>query len=188
MKNSIRVLVAACIASGCVTVGIAQTNRGGISGTVTDTSGAVVPGASVIITNLGTNETKRLTTSSAGTYAATDLDPVNYRVEVGAEGFQKAVVEKVKVDTATTETVHVTLQTGNVKTEVSVTAEAPLLNTDSGTAGQTVTERESQDVPLLNRSVFDLAATLPKVMQRIFSPTVAVEFLSHPSCLPRPLA
>ena len=155
-----RILITLALFSGFLT---AQTNRGGISGTVFDKSGAVVPGATVIITNVGTNETKRLTTSESGAYAATDLEPVTYRVEVDAPGFRKALVEKVKVDTATTTAVDVTLQTGNVTTEVKVTAKAPLINSESGTAGQTVTEREIQDVPLVNRSVLDLALTVPNV-------------------------
>lgn len=144
----------------CGTIVLAQTNRGGISGTVTDSLGAIVPGATVIITNVGTNETKRLTTSEGGTYTATSLDPVIYRIEVEAAGFKKAVVEQVKVDTATTATVNVTLQTGNVKTEVNVTAEAPLINAESGTSGQTITERQIVEMPLNNRSVLDLALTV----------------------------
>ena len=153
----IRILAIAFI---CAAVAVAQTNRGGISGTVSDQSGAIVPGAAVIVTNVGTNETKRLTTSEAGTYAATSLEPVTYRIEVEATGFKKAVVEQVKVDTATTATVNVTLQTGNVKTEVNVTAEAPLINAESGTSGQTITERQIVEMPLNNRSVLDLALTV----------------------------
>ena len=67
----------------------AQTNRGGISGNVTDPSGAVVPSAAVVIVNSGTNETRRLTTSEKGTFLVENLDPVTYRIEVSAPGFKR---------------------------------------------------------------------------------------------------
>ncbi len=142
---------------------LAQTNRGGISGTVTDMTGAVVPGAKVTVTNSGTNQSQQLTTSADGAFSALSLEPVVYRVTVEAHGFKRAIVNNVKVDTATTVTTNVTLQTGDVANEVTVSADAPLLNTERGTTSQTITERQLQDVPLNNRSVLDLAVTIPNV-------------------------
>ena len=142
---------------------IAQTNRGGISGTVFDPQGAVVPGASVTITNVGTSQKFAVTTSAAGNYTVSNLDPVTYRVEVQASGFKKAVVENVKVDTATTVTRNVNLEAGSVETIVSVEARAPIINTESGAQSQNITARQMQDVPLFNRSVLDLALTAPNV-------------------------
>lgn len=147
----------------CAATLFAQTNRGGIVGTITDKSGAVVPGAAVTITNSGTNETFHLTTSESGAYVQQNLEPVLYTVEAHAAGFEKAKVEKVKVDTASTATVNFQLVPGNVQTEVTVTAAAPLVNTESGTAGQTVTEIQIDNAPLVNRSVLDLALLVPNV-------------------------
>ncbi len=144
-------------------VACAQTNRGAISGTVFDQQGAVVPGATVTVINVGTNQQQVTTTSAAGAYSVSNLDPVTYRVEVQAPGFRKAVIENVKVDTATTVGKNVTLQTGSVETVVSVEARAPLVNTESGTTTQTITARQMQDVPMFNRSVLDLALTAPNV-------------------------
>src|SRR5947207_13761488 len=96
--------------------GAAQTNRGGISGTVTDKSSAVVPDVTVQITNVGTNETHRVTTSKQGAFSVQNLDPVVYRVEVDVPGFKKAIVEHVKVDTATVETVNLILEQGDQAT------------------------------------------------------------------------
>jgi hypothetical protein len=141
----------------------AQTNRGTITGTVTDQSQSVVPGANITITNTRTNEVRKLTSSQTGAYSAVDLDPVTYRVEVEMKGFKRSIVEDVKVDTASTSTVNVVLQAGTVDTQVTVAAEVAMLNVDSGTTSSTVTEREIQDVPLLNRSVLDLALTLPNI-------------------------
>ena len=137
-----------------------QSNRGGISGTVVDSTGAVVPGATVTITNLGTNQTIKLTTSTTGAYTATLLDPVDYSITVEAPGFKRTVVAKVKVDTATTASVNVTLEAGQVESQVTVTADAPIVNSDSGTPGQTITERQIKEIPLSNRSVLDLILTV----------------------------
>jgi len=147
----------------CCALAIGQTNRGGIGGTVFDKSGSVVPGASVLVTRIGTNQEFKTKASEAGAYSIASLDPVAYRVVVEAPGFSKAIVENVKVDTATVATVDVVLQTGQVSTEVTVTAESAQVNTQSGTSAQTVTERQITDVPLVNRSVLDLAVTLPNI-------------------------
>ena len=162
----------------------AQTNRGGITGSVTDPSTAVVPGATVKITNLGTNAVRTLTTAENGTFSAPDLEPVSYRVEVEVAGFAKAVVDKVKVDTASLSTVNIKLQPGSVDTRVTVEADAVLVNTDSGTASGTITERQIEDAPLVNRSVLDLAMVLPNVAGDAGSenPTLTGSGTACPGC------
>ncbi len=142
---------------------VAQTNRGGISGNVTDASGGAVPSAAVVIVNAGTNETRRLKTSDQGSFIQENLDPVTYRIEVSAPGFKKAVLENVKVDTSTVVTANVVLQTGDVATEVTVTANAAVLNTESGTLGQTISSRLLNETPLPTRSVLDLAVTIGNI-------------------------
>lgn len=134
----IQVLAAVLLLSVAV---LAQTNKGGISGTVMDINGAAVPGATVTITNVGTNQKSTLTTSDDGAFSATSLDPVTYSVTVEMAGFKKAVLESVKVDTASTAAVNVILEAGAVTDEVTVVAETALLNTESGTASSTITER-----------------------------------------------
>jgi hypothetical protein len=142
---------------------LAQTNRGGISGNVLDPSGATVPGASVTIINSGTNETRRLKASEKGSFIQENLDPVTYRIEVSAPGFKRGVVEGVKVDTSSIVTADVILQAGDVASEVTVTANATALNTESGTLGQTISSRMLNDTPLPTRSVLDLAVTIGNV-------------------------
>jgi hypothetical protein len=142
---------------------LAQTNRGSISGTVFDASSSVIAGAHVTVTSVGTNEVHKVSTSDAGSFSVPNLDPVTYRVEVEAAGFKKKIVDNVKVDTASNATVNVTMETGSVDTSVTVLAEAAMVNTESGTTSSTISERELRDVPLVNRSVLDLALTLPNV-------------------------
>jgi len=140
-----------------------QSNKGGISGTVFDQNGAVVPGATVVITDLGTQKILTLTTSESGAYSATSLDPVTYSVRFEAPGFKKAIIEKVKVDTATIAAVNITLETGAVGETVTITSDAAMINTESATTTQTINERQIRDLPLNNRSVLDLAVTAPNV-------------------------
>ncbi|HEX3102587.1 MAG TPA: TonB-dependent receptor, partial [Pyrinomonadaceae bacterium] len=142
---------------------IGQTNKGSITGTVTDPGGAVVKGATVTITNVGTNKSVVLMTSDEGSFTANTLDPVVYDVKVESPNFKKALVQKVKVDTASTATVNVVLSVGNVSEEVTIQADSQLVNSDSGAIGQTITERQIRDLPLNNRSVLDLAVTMPNV-------------------------
>jgi hypothetical protein len=141
----------------------AQTNRGGITGTVFDPAGAVVPNATITVTNIGTNQVIHEKTTGSGSFNVPGLDPVYYRVEAEAAGFKKEIIDHVKVDTGSIVTVDVKLQTGSVSAEVTVQAEAAQINTDNGTLSSTITAREIQDAPLLNRSVLDLALTLPNV-------------------------
>jgi hypothetical protein len=143
---------------------VAQTNKGAISGAVVDPNGAAVPGATVTVTNLGTGQKLTVTTSDTGSFNIQSLDPVFYQVLVEAKGFKKAVLDKVKVDTAVTVPANITLETGSISEQVVVTAEASMINTESGTTSQTITTRQLQDVPLNNRSVLDLALTAPNVV------------------------
>ncbi len=140
-----------------------QTNKGSISGTIFDPSGAVLPGATVTITNIGTGHKIVVTTTDKGAYQAPNVDPLDYRIEVEAPGFKKTSMDRVKVDTATPVTVNLTLQLGSRADVVQVTATLPLVNAESGVVSQTISERQIMDVPLNNRSALDLAMTLANV-------------------------
>ena len=147
MKQIVHSLATSVFAVLLTGSAIAQSNRGGISGTVLDKEGAVIPGAKVTITNLGTNQKQTLTSSAAGAYSASSLDPVVYRISVEATGFKRGVVDNIKVDTAAVATVDVVLETGDLTNEVTVTAESPIVNSQSGTTGQTISERQIQEIP-----------------------------------------
>lgn len=143
----------------------AQTNRGGISGTVFDGQHSAIAGATVVVKNLGTNQTFQTTTSKTGGYTVSSLDPVLYSVTVSAPGFKTTTLGQVKVNTAIVTTANMTLQPGAVNTEVTVDATPDVaIDTSSGTLASTVSERQLTDVPLVNRSVLDLAMTQPNVM------------------------
>src|SRR6185436_20433303 len=102
------------------------------------------------------------TTSDGGSYSVSSLDPVEYSIQVEMKGFKKSLL-KVKVDTALITTLNVVLETGTIDQTVTVASDPVLINTESAAISQTITARQIQDVPLNNRSVLDLAVTIPNV-------------------------
>jgi hypothetical protein len=139
----------------------AQTNFGEVRGQVTDASGAAIPNAKVTIKDVGTNASVTVTTSGEGLYVASALRPVEYEITVEATGFQKTTVEKVKVDTAKISTVNISLKPGSLSESVTVSGEAPLLQTYTGTVTNTVDQKTIIDTPLNGRNTLQLALILP---------------------------
>ena len=110
----------------------------GLTGTITDPSGAVVGGAAVTVTNQATSIAQKLVTSSAGTYTVRGLLPGLYRVEVTANGFTTQVKQGVLVDVSTTGTLDFQVQAGSATEVVEVTAAQQTLNTTSPQLGSTI--------------------------------------------------
>ncbi|HEX8337523.1 MAG TPA: carboxypeptidase-like regulatory domain-containing protein, partial [Pyrinomonadaceae bacterium] len=138
----------------------AQTNKGTITGTVSDPTGAVVKDAKVVATNVATGETREATTGDEGTYTMPALDPGVYRVTVDAPGFSQSVVDEVKLDTAARQAVDVTLSAGGVSGgTVTVTADAQLAETETSVRGDLITGKQVTDLPISQRN-FTLLATL----------------------------
>ncbi len=149
---------------------LAQGLFGTISGVVSDSSGAVVPGATVRITNVNTNVAVTLTTNSAGVYVATSLNPGVYNVEAEAKGFKTAIVKDITLEVDANPKINLTLQVGQVSEKVEVTTEsAPLLQTQQSDLGQTVNERELEQLPTsggTGRNVYSLLSLAPGVSQQ----------------------
>jgi hypothetical protein len=142
----------------------AQSNKGTITGTITDPNAAVVKDAKVTVTNVATNEARDATTSDDGTYTIPALDPGVYRVTVDAQGFKPSLIEQVKLDTGSRQAVDVQLTVGAVSDEaVTVTAEAPLAETESSVRGDLITGRQVTDLPIPQRNFVQLAALSPGV-------------------------
>jgi hypothetical protein len=130
-------LVFACLALLTPRISHAQASAG-ITGTVTDPSGAVVPNAQVTITNEGTSVSSHTVTGSAGTYSFKGLTPGKYTVSVEAQGFKKGVQKSVNVEVSTTPTIDVQLSTGAAAETVQVTADQIALNTTQPELGSTI--------------------------------------------------
>jgi hypothetical protein len=127
-----------------------------LSGTVTDSSGGAVAGAKVAITNDGTNIPTSTVTDERGAYVLTGLRPGSYTLRVEANNF--ATVERKGLVLAVSQraTVDVTVTPGTVSTSVTVTTQAPLLDTSDASLGTDITNEYVRDIPLPNRSFFGL--------------------------------
>ena len=138
-----------------------QTFRGGINGTVTDQSGAVVPGAAVEAKDTATGVSHKTVSSSAGEFAFQDLPLGTYEVAVSASGFQTAKVEHVPVTAGTIYTLPVKLGLAQAATTVEVNAAALTLDTTSTTQIAEVSGAELQDTPLNGRDFTQLIILSP---------------------------
>lgn len=145
----------------------------GINGTVTDASGAAVADANVTITNIDTNVSKNITTTSAGTYYVTDLIPGTYTVKVAKTGFKTFVQQGVAVVGGATSTANAVLQPGEVAQSVEVVAPSVALETEQPQVGTTVNETLTQSLPQLisgeNRQIDQFVFLAPGVTGNGFS-------------------
>ena len=142
----------------------AQSFFGSIVGTVTDSSGGVVPNATVTITNVSTNEKHTVKSGSAGEYRVVDLVPANYRVDVEAANFKRFVQEGIPVQVANTIRVDAKLQVGATTETIQVTSAIPLLQTESGSQSSAVEGKVVEEMPLNGRNTMNLIALTPGVV------------------------
>ena len=139
----------------------AQLTTADILGTVTDATGAIVPNAAVIITNLGTNEKRTGQTNNAGDYSFALLPVGHYSVSIKAKGFQASLTKDLAVEAGDRARNDVHLQAGAETTVIEVNASTPLLQADSATVSSTVTAQAVQDLPLNGRNFVQLVALVP---------------------------
>ncbi len=111
---------------------------GNITGTVTDTSGAVVPGASVVVIDTDTGVTRNLTTNGAGEYNASFLQPGHYEVILGGGNFGKVDRKNLLLTVGQTLSIDAALSAGSVSTQVEVTSAATLVDNDKTEVSQTI--------------------------------------------------
>ncbi len=135
----------------------AQTTTGSIVGTVTDPSGAVVPGATVTVTNQGTGNSLVITTGDTGGFVATTLPIGQYSVTVEAAGFKKSVSSGITLNMQDRVRIDMVLNVGEVNETVEVVGAAPALQTDTSYLGQVIDNREIVDLPLNGRFFTRLA-------------------------------
>ena len=135
---------------------VAQTFRGGINGTVTDTSGAVIPGAKITATDVATAAVRDTVSSGAGEFVFNDLPQSTYKVKVEATGFQSTEVTGVAVQTGKIYTLPIKLSVAQQATTVEVAADALTLDTTTFTQTTVIDSVALQDVPLNGRDFTQL--------------------------------
>ncbi len=137
----------------------AQVLTGTLTGTVTDASGAVVPGANVVATDLSTGKEYKESTDGQGDFTITNMNNGNYKVTVEHAGFSKTTIQLVQVFVSQTSRVQVKLEIQKTGTEVVVEAEQTAVQTDSVELKNTVERRELDNIPLPTRNPLDLVKT-----------------------------
>src|SRR5262249_23692215 len=129
---------------------------GQIRGEVQDTSGAVIPDATVTITNVATNISASTRTDKRGSYTFNGLRPATYIVSVEAKGFQAKEAKGVVLAASQQSTLAFTLAPARVASTITVTEAAPLLDTGNAALGTTIQGDYTRDIPLYGRSYFGL--------------------------------
>src|SRR5713226_5514398 len=143
------------------TFGQAASTSGRLEGLALDSSGAGVPGATVVITNKKTDVSTTLKTDEDGHFVALYLPPGIYEVSIEKEGFQKQVLQDTTVAVGTTTTLHPRLTVGQVETSVIVSASAVAVDATQSSLGTVVDNRSIQSLPLNGRNFTDFALLTP---------------------------
>ena len=158
-----RSLVLMLAASLAVT---AQSERGNITGIVTDPTGAAIGAAELSVIHRDTNATAKLVTTSSGEYNAPNLQPGSYRIEITAPGFKRFIRQNINVSASTTVRVDAKLQLGQVSEQIEVSAAVATIQTDDAKVSTQVENKLVDELPLqvagAMRSPFNLVAVVPE--------------------------
>jgi hypothetical protein len=157
----------------------------GLTGTVTDSSGAVIPGAKVTLTNTATGAQREGQSNESGTYEFTALLPGGYRLIIQKEGFSKVTREGILLELNQVARVDVSLQAGAVTENIEVTATAPPLETSTSQVGQVIESKAVADLPLNGRNFAQLAILGTGAIGVGFGPTGTIGSGTRPDD-PRP--
>ena len=142
----------------------AQISNGSILGTVTDSTGGRVPGASVTLTNLATSDGRSAQSNTDGNYDFPNLVPGRYRVDVEKTGFKHLTRDNIELQVQATVRVDGVMQVGDVGQTVEISAAAPLLQTETSSLGTIVDTRKVQEMPLNGRNIINLVTLVPGVV------------------------
>ena len=165
MKILYRLLIV--VYTGCALLGAvasAQTTSATVTGVVTDKNGAALPNTQVTMTNLATQVRFTTITNNSGIYRISDLLPGAYKGVASHSGFKKTVKNGITLSVDDHLAINFLLQVGTVTENISVSAGAPAINTESSSVSEVVGSREIRDQPLNGRNIYDLEAVAPGVI------------------------
>ena len=141
----------------------AQESRGTITGKITDPNGSIIPDATVVIRNLDTNISATIQTNEDGVFVAPLLQPGRYSVSVTGNGFKKSLRDQVILNVGDRLSVDFKLEVGTESQQVTVVADAELVERGSVTTGTVVTSRQIEELPLSEGAAYNLATQAPGV-------------------------
>jgi hypothetical protein len=161
-RQIVRILMALCLMAASWTAARAQSGSARVTGTVTDTSGAAIPGATITLTNSDTNAVSKVESSGNGDFTVNALPIGNYRAKVEMTGFASQE-QSIKLDVGTAQTLKFSLSVGSESTTVNVSGAAPNVDLASSDTGEVITGRELSDLPLNGRNFTQLALLQPGI-------------------------
>ncbi len=159
-----------------------QVTSGSLTGVVSDPSGAVIPGAKVVLTDTNKGYTYPTTTDDVGRYLITNLPPSTYKITVQNPGFKTFTQLGIIIDVGTTLSADAHMQVGATAQTVEVVGVRPVLATQDAVTGQEIDRSQLNDLPLYGRSVLDLAFLAPGVSQGVgkaYGPGGTNDFVSN---------
>lgn len=160
MKNLV------CLLLVCFGAAFAQSERGVITGTITDKSGAVVPGARITITNKATNVVNSFPATETGDFTVPSLPPGEYSVKAEKDGFKPSIVTRIELNASATIRIDISLEVGTSTQAIEVSADALQLSTENAKTSVTMNNKLVDELPLVVggalRSPFNLAALTPE--------------------------
>lgn len=164
-KNFIRIFLATVLTAIVLNVGIFAQNQttGAIGGKVVDPQDAVIPNATITVTNLGTNKVTTVTTSEDGSFRVTNLEPGTYSVEAASGNFSPAKAERVIVEVGRETAIDLTMSVDGTSAQVEVTAEAPVVNTNDAANATNIDQTQISELPINGRRASDFARLTPGV-------------------------
>ena len=165
------VLLCALAGCGAAELWAQSASTGAVSGIVHDKSGAVIPGASVKLTSIGTGTARTVTTDNAGSFTFSLLPPGDYSAMFTAQGFKAATAGSVTVNVTETTVVNITMEVGTQEQTVTVNAEAEILQTENPTLGGLVGARGVTELPLATRNYTQILALFPGVVGNVNNAT-----------------
>ena len=145
-------------------VALAQTT-GSVNGTVLDGQGAALPGAELVLTNVGTGQTRKLTSSAEGYFLFGDLAPAGYRLKVSATGFKELTLDSLTLNVGQQRTVRPVLEVGSLSEKIEVSSTLAPVTTSTSSVSQVVDSQRIERLPLNGRNALQLVALVPGVVQ-----------------------
>jgi Carboxypeptidase regulatory-like domain/TonB dependent receptor-like, beta-barrel/TonB-dependent Receptor Plug Domain len=141
----------------------------GIVGQVVDATKGAMPGATVTVTNIGTNASRVVTTDGEGRFSVPNLPPATYTIRVELSGFQTTEIKELTLRNGEVQRPMVTLGLANVSENVTVVGLSPLLQTNNASVSQTITQKQIEDLPVSGRSLLSFASLSAGVTPQAFN-------------------
>jgi hypothetical protein len=159
--NRTRTLAVAVLALSWNILALGQSTNATLSGTVQDPQGALIPHASVVATQIDTQQSRSTTSGEDGHYTIPDLPIGSYRVTASSTGFKTLVIPVITLQVNQSAEMNLKLEVGSTNEQIIVTTQVPLLNTETSSVGQVVENQSIESQPLNGREFWQLVALVP---------------------------